>query len=415
MHSILITDSTFVSASLTLRHCSSSCLLRFPLSPLLSFFFFLILLLLRYFLLGLLLSSCLTSPDVILVYDGIDSTAPIIGQYCNTKAFVELVSTRKNLFVEFHSRSHFPGQVSTIISWLVSCIMCFVFVSFASFFSSHPIFLLVLSPIAFYLLYRLTHMQMLCTRGTSVILNMTSYSNSDSSHVDSPANFRSFIGQSDLLSYGLRALSERVTRVNTKVRVNEKGNERINVNEMYRCAYGIFALLRPFLLPCLCISVTRFFLLSLSHVLTLGKQMPSPSPPLCFFFLSCNWFMIQACNFVCHVPHSLLFFLFANALPSLLRILLAVRSVFFVTPAAVYSHVSLHPFLFLLFFFFSFFLPLSLYLTPPFPYVDWLAKKDTRRVRECEEKKKMSQVYQLAEREEEKLTVRLHLCSMKIV
>ena len=58
------------------------------------------------------LSSCLTSPDVILVYDGIDSTAPIIGQYCNTKAFVELVSTRRNLFVEFYSRSHFPGQVS---------------------------------------------------------------------------------------------------------------------------------------------------------------------------------------------------------------------------------------------------------------------------------------------------------------
>lgn len=91
----LITDSTFVSTSLTLCHCSSSrCL-----SPFLCYFVS-------------LLSSCLTSPDVILVYDGIDSTAPIIGQYCNTKAFVELVSTRKNLFVEFYSRSHFPGQVS---------------------------------------------------------------------------------------------------------------------------------------------------------------------------------------------------------------------------------------------------------------------------------------------------------------
>ena len=145
MHSILITDSTFVSASLTLRHCSSSsssCLLRFSLPPLLSFFlsfllsfFFpssspflllLLLLLLRYFLLGLLLSSCLTSPDVILVYDGIDSTAPIIGQYCNTKAFVELVSTRKNLFVEFYSRSHFPGQVSAFASSLLAS-PCFSF------------------------------------------------------------------------------------------------------------------------------------------------------------------------------------------------------------------------------------------------------------------------------------------------
>ncbi|KFM76975.1 hypothetical protein X975_14076, partial [Stegodyphus mimosarum] len=54
--------------------------------------------------------SCLNSPDVILVYDGSNKSAPIIGHLCNTNTFVELVSTGSNLFVEFHSRSHFPGQ-----------------------------------------------------------------------------------------------------------------------------------------------------------------------------------------------------------------------------------------------------------------------------------------------------------------
>ncbi|XP_054722762.1 suppressor of lurcher protein 1-like [Uloborus diversus] len=54
--------------------------------------------------------SCLNSPDVILVYDGSNKSSPIIGHLCNTNTFVELVSTGPELFVEFHSRSHFPGQ-----------------------------------------------------------------------------------------------------------------------------------------------------------------------------------------------------------------------------------------------------------------------------------------------------------------
>ncbi|GFY59569.1 CUB domain-containing protein [Trichonephila inaurata madagascariensis] len=54
--------------------------------------------------------SCLNSPDVILVYDGSNKSAPIIGHLCNTNSFVEIVSTGSDLFIEFHSRSHFPGQ-----------------------------------------------------------------------------------------------------------------------------------------------------------------------------------------------------------------------------------------------------------------------------------------------------------------
>ncbi|RWS30170.1 suppressor of lurcher protein 1-like protein [Leptotrombidium deliense] len=54
--------------------------------------------------------SCLNSPDVIYVHDGSDKSSPVIGQLCNTNAFVELVSTGPNLYIEFVSRSHFPGQ-----------------------------------------------------------------------------------------------------------------------------------------------------------------------------------------------------------------------------------------------------------------------------------------------------------------
>lgn len=56
------------------------------------------------------LFSCLNSPDVIMVYDGSNKSAPIIGHLCNTNTFVELVSTGSDIFVEFQSRSHFPGQ-----------------------------------------------------------------------------------------------------------------------------------------------------------------------------------------------------------------------------------------------------------------------------------------------------------------
>jgi len=54
--------------------------------------------------------SCLNSPDVIYVHDGRDKSSPVIGQLCNTNTFVELVSTNNRLYMEFVSRSHFPGQ-----------------------------------------------------------------------------------------------------------------------------------------------------------------------------------------------------------------------------------------------------------------------------------------------------------------
>ncbi|XP_054163934.1 bone morphogenetic protein 1-like [Oppia nitens] len=54
--------------------------------------------------------SCISSPDVILVYDGNDTSAPVIGQLCNINSYVELVSTGPGLYIEFLSRSHMPGQ-----------------------------------------------------------------------------------------------------------------------------------------------------------------------------------------------------------------------------------------------------------------------------------------------------------------
>ena len=66
-----------------------------------------------------LLFSCLKSPDVINVYDGKDSSSQVIGQFCNTNTFVQLISTSNYLFVEFWSRSHFPGQVRLSTSFLL--------------------------------------------------------------------------------------------------------------------------------------------------------------------------------------------------------------------------------------------------------------------------------------------------------
>ncbi|XP_015788200.1 suppressor of lurcher protein 1-like [Tetranychus urticae] len=55
-------------------------------------------------------SSCLNSPDVIYVHDGGNQSGPVIGQLCNTNTFVELVSTGPDLYIQFLSKSHFPGQ-----------------------------------------------------------------------------------------------------------------------------------------------------------------------------------------------------------------------------------------------------------------------------------------------------------------
>ncbi|KAI1286689.1 Suppressor of lurcher protein 1 [Halotydeus destructor] len=54
--------------------------------------------------------SCLNSPDVMYVHDGPNKSSPVIGQLCNTNAFVDFVSTGRQLYMQFLSRSHFPGQ-----------------------------------------------------------------------------------------------------------------------------------------------------------------------------------------------------------------------------------------------------------------------------------------------------------------
>lgn len=76
-------------------------------------------------------TSCLTSPDMIIVYDGKDSSAPIIGAFCNTKAFLEVVSTSNSLFISFVTKSHFPGQVSVLTRIvhgldILVCVNCLV-------------------------------------------------------------------------------------------------------------------------------------------------------------------------------------------------------------------------------------------------------------------------------------------------
>lgn len=47
---------------------------------------------------------------MIVVHDGKDKLARVIGQFCNTNYYVELLSTGPDMYVEFISRSHFPGQ-----------------------------------------------------------------------------------------------------------------------------------------------------------------------------------------------------------------------------------------------------------------------------------------------------------------
>lgn len=54
--------------------------------------------------------SCLNSPDVIYIHDGGNQSGPVIGQLCNTNTFVELVSTGPDLYIQFVSKSHAPGQ-----------------------------------------------------------------------------------------------------------------------------------------------------------------------------------------------------------------------------------------------------------------------------------------------------------------
>ncbi|XP_075751159.1 suppressor of lurcher protein 1-like [Rhipicephalus microplus] len=54
--------------------------------------------------------SCFNSPDVILVHDGRDGSAPVIGQLCNRNVWVEMMSTGPDLYITFSAQSHFPGR-----------------------------------------------------------------------------------------------------------------------------------------------------------------------------------------------------------------------------------------------------------------------------------------------------------------
>ncbi|KAJ6215435.1 hypothetical protein RDWZM_009935 [Blomia tropicalis] len=50
--------------------------------------------------------SCISSPDVIKVYDGIDQNADLIGQLCGQSSYNEIYSTTDQLMIEFISKSH---------------------------------------------------------------------------------------------------------------------------------------------------------------------------------------------------------------------------------------------------------------------------------------------------------------------
>ncbi|XP_076357775.1 suppressor of lurcher protein 1-like isoform X1 [Tachypleus tridentatus] len=54
--------------------------------------------------------SCLFNADKIVVHDGKDRHGTVIGEICNRASFMEVVSSGPDLYVEFISSSHFPGQ-----------------------------------------------------------------------------------------------------------------------------------------------------------------------------------------------------------------------------------------------------------------------------------------------------------------
>ncbi|XP_067675156.1 suppressor of lurcher protein 1-like isoform X1 [Haliotis asinina] len=54
--------------------------------------------------------SCRYSPDAIVVYNGRDRSADVIGQYCGIQNQVELTSTGRNLFIEFYSDGKYEAQ-----------------------------------------------------------------------------------------------------------------------------------------------------------------------------------------------------------------------------------------------------------------------------------------------------------------
>ncbi|KAH9495402.1 hypothetical protein Btru_016407, partial [Bulinus truncatus] len=55
-------------------------------------------------------ASCRDSPDVITVYDGLDESAPVIGQFCGVHNSEEVISTGANLVVTFVCDDHNQKQ-----------------------------------------------------------------------------------------------------------------------------------------------------------------------------------------------------------------------------------------------------------------------------------------------------------------
>lgn len=53
---------------------------------------------------------CLNSPDYIEIHDGSTKMDPVIGLLCGVNSFFEFKSTYDSMFVQFISRSLFPGQ-----------------------------------------------------------------------------------------------------------------------------------------------------------------------------------------------------------------------------------------------------------------------------------------------------------------
>lgn len=222
----------------------------------------------------------------------------------------------------------------------------------------------------------------------TVILNVIS------SHVDSPANLRSFAGNKDRLS------SQRV--IQARIRKRQKRKESMSMK--YTDVHMVSLISSPMLFFSLYISHSST--LSFSHVLTLGKQMPlvppSLSPSLSLSPPTDSWYKQATLFVMCLTLLLSLAFLLANAL-SCVRILPPVRSVFFVTPAAVYSRVSLHPFLSL---------SPSAQLLPSSTPIDWRRERGTDTHAGCERKRARCINCMKAK---VKLSRRLHLCSMKIV
>lgn len=54
--------------------------------------------------------SCLNRADLIRLHDGGDNSAPTIAILCNEDSEVEILSTGRELYIDFLANSKWPGQ-----------------------------------------------------------------------------------------------------------------------------------------------------------------------------------------------------------------------------------------------------------------------------------------------------------------